>query len=311
MVWIRLIVFILLTGLPVSSFAIPPKPTHSGDAPWATALPSDRLSEFVSQNGVGGSTLITDTRFGWMWAGQPSLKKMNWYDAWNYCDQSRYGGFEDWRLPSYWQLVSIIDSFRHGRFIYQVFSKVNEDMILWSRDDSISIDQPDWDDRYAYFIKGGLLTFEVRDNEFNALCVRGQDYKSDAPEGGDRFAEVQNDLILDKRTGLYWTSARDARSSRYYMWTVPVEREAAIKYCENLSFAGRNNWRLPNIQELVMILQLDARHPSTRMPKMPSTMNQIWSSDVSPLTGYPWRIHTNAQILASDDRLAVFGCVHE
>jgi hypothetical protein len=295
--------------MPALAWAIPPRPTIPQDAPWTEALPLDRSADF-SASTVAGSRLVVDNRFGWMWA-RPSPTKMIWYDAWAYCGNLRAGGFSDWELPGFWQLRSIVDHLASGPYIYAAFNQVHIDHIFWSRDDSISIDQPDWDDRWALFAKRGLFTFERRDEEFHAMCVRGRTPDIQAPAGEERFSEVSTDLILDRRTGLYWTSPRKTSTSRFYMWTVPLPFADATKYCDDLRFAGRSNWRLPNVQELIVIMQPQFRHPMTSMPKLPSSMYPIWTSNSQPRTGYQWKVFANAQVVASDDKIGIFGCVHD
>jgi hypothetical protein len=58
------------------AMAKPLKPSLSGDAPWSTALPMDRSSEFTEST-IGGAKVVVDSRLGWMWA-PPSQKKLEW-----------------------------------------------------------------------------------------------------------------------------------------------------------------------------------------------------------------------------------------
>lgn len=299
---------VLLMFVAGVAMAIPPRPGLPGDAPWTDALAMDRGADFRSQT-VGNDELVVDTRFGWMWA-KPSARRFEWYDAMAYCNNLAAGGYTDWELPGFWQLRSIVDHLAEGPYIYAAFTRVTESHIFWSRDDSISIDQPDWDDRWALFAKRGLFTFEVRDQEFNAMCVRGRAPQVNAPSGEDRFTEEQPDLVLDRRSGLYWTSTRNTKISQFYLWTRNVTFAEAEAYCEKLTFAGRSNWRLPNVQELITIMQPQFRHPMTSMPKMPSSMYPIWTSDSQIKTGYRWMVYSNAQVVAVDDTHGIFGCVH-
>jgi hypothetical protein len=305
----RLFMVPLLFLLPMFAMAIPPKPTLSGDAPWTKALPMERNSEFT-QSTVGGAKVVVDSRLGWMWA-PPSAKKLEWYDAHAYCDSLVYAGYSDWQLPSFWQLRSIVDSNRHGYFVYPVFTQVKTDHILWSRDDSIAIDQPDFDDRWALFMNIGLFTFEEREQEFNAMCVRGKDPVIDAPSGSNRFVEVSPDLIQDQRSGLFWTGPRDRSKSSYYMFTVIKTQQEAREFCTNLSFGGKTDWRLPNVQELISIMQPNVRYPATTMMKLPDAAVPIWSDNVVDETGYAWMVQPNGQAVAGDNPKSIFGCVHE
>jgi Protein of unknown function (DUF1566) len=253
---------------------------------------------------------VVDSRLGWMWA-PPSQKNLEWYDAYAYCDGLSYAGYSDWQLPSFWQLRSIIFHNHHGSFVVPAFAKVKSEHIFWSRDDSIAIDQPDFDDRWAFFVNIGLFTFEEREQEFNAMCVRGKDPVVNAPSGVDRFVEVSPDLIQDKRSGLYWTSIRDTRVSRHYLFTVVKTQAQAKEICSNLNFAGKTNWRLPNVQELISIIQPNFRYPATSMTKLPDSMYPLWTSDAVDETGYGWMVFANGQVVAGDNQESIFGCVHD
>jgi hypothetical protein len=290
------------------AFANPPKPSHSGEFPWDKPLADFRDTDF-SYKFINNDKVVTDKFTNWMWQVKPS-ENMIWYDAYSYCENSNYAGFSDWQLPTYWQLQSIVDHSRSGQHIYSAFSGVKSEHTLWTRDDSIAIDQPDHDDRFAHFVEIGLTTFEVRDQKFNALCVRGE-VAPPAPLTQNRFAEVKPDLILDARAGLYWTSVRNPKVSKTLLFTGPTTFNDAYNYCTNLTFAGMSNWRLPSVQELKTLIRLDVRYPSSGMPKFPATMYSVWSSSTTDVPSLVWRVNSIGEVLRTNDVVAVFGCVHE
>ncbi|MFZ9520571.1 MAG: DUF1566 domain-containing protein [Silvanigrellaceae bacterium] len=290
--------------------ANPPKPSHSGESPWSTPLAEDRTLEF-QKSLAGGDEVVVDKTFGWMWQTNPS-QPMDWYSAYYYCEDSRVGGFSDWQLPSYYQLTSILDYDRPGLYVSPVFNRIQTGDILWSRDDSVAIDQPDFDDRWTLHVKLGLVTFEKRNEPFNALCVRGGTPKRMGPAGKERFVEIQPDIILDKLTNLKWTAPRNEKTSKFWLWTFPGTFSQANGWCYNSKAGGLTNWRLPTIQELGMILDLNRRSPSSWMPKLPSSMYSIWSSTRKPEYDSYFAMFTMGQMASSiETEKQVFGCVHE
>ncbi len=68
---------------------------------------------------------------------------------------------------------------------------------------------------------------------------------SGPPENNLRYQDNLDGTITDNVTGLMWV--RDP-SPTTMNW------ESAVTYCENLDYAGHNDWRLPNINELFSIL---------------------------------------------------------
>ncbi len=70
-------------------------------------------------------------------------------------------------------------------------------------------------------------------------AVRGEAY------GVNAFIENGDGTISDKATGLMWTQS-DSKEGMDWV--------AALKYAESSSFAGYDDWRLPNVKELQGIL---------------------------------------------------------
>lgn len=106
--------------------------------------------------------------------------------------------------------------------------------------------------------------------------------------GGSYTIFESTGLVMDNSTGLYWTRCSISINGipsdgincqghiQRYRWN------DAITSCSRLNFAGRNNWRLPNIKELHSI----AKYNETTFDIVgfneqvfPGTMlNHYWSS---------------------------------
>ena len=76
------------------------------------------------------------------------------------------------------------------------------------------------------------------------------DYK---PSAGKRrftiYAVGTASVTVDDVTGLSWvTNPNDSGTSGTYTWA------GALSACENLSYAGLSDWRLPNLRELLTIV---------------------------------------------------------
>jgi hypothetical protein len=52
---------------------------------------------------------VTDDVTGLMWQQTPAISKLAWSDAKNYCTALRLAGHADWGLPSYVELVSLLN----------------------------------------------------------------------------------------------------------------------------------------------------------------------------------------------------------
>ena len=80
------------------------------------------------------------------------------------------------------------------------------------------------------------------------LAVRG-----DTTYGKNDFVDNGDGTITDRATGLMWMQ-NDLN--------VPVDWEHALLYADTLSFAGYDDWRLPNVKELQSIVDYPGVFPA-------------------------------------------------
>lgn len=69
----------------------------------------------------------------------------------------------------------------------------------------------------------------------------------------DVWVSNNNDTVTDVATGLIWQAEDD---------DVSRNQADAITYCNNLTLGGSSNWRLPNIKELLSIVDYRAHDPA-------------------------------------------------
>ncbi len=82
--------------------------------------------------------VVIDTKLGLMWQDNSEVKniKTNWEDAKLYCNKLTLLGHKDWYLPSYDELLSIVDYGRYKPAIKSSFSNVNITNYYWSSTES-------------------------------------------------------------------------------------------------------------------------------------------------------------------------------
>ncbi|UCE58889.1 MAG: DUF1566 domain-containing protein [Phycisphaerales bacterium] len=114
---------------------------------------------------------------------------------------------------------------------------------------------------------GGTMTQFVR-------CVRGNtDY------GANNFQDNGDDTVTDLATGLMWMKND---SGAGYDW------EAALDYAGNLSFAGHDDWRLPNAKELQSIVDYTRSPTTTNSPAIDPIFNATSILDEGGSTNCPF-----------------------
>jgi hypothetical protein len=102
-------------------------------------------------------------------------------------------------------------------------------------------------------------------------------------------------IITDTTTGLEWTkcSMDNSGTGTLLPYISNCSGTAgqrtwaqAIGDCEALNFAGHSDWRLPNINELLSIMDISKSNPAMDTTCFPSnTVNYFWSSTTTPI--YP------------------------
>ncbi len=87
----------------------------------------------------------------------------------------------------------------------------------------------------------------------------------------ERFLKKEK-VIYDSQTKLYWQMNPSIKN---FTW------DKAIKYCRDLTYSDKSNWRLPNIDELKSLIDYKKYKPAiaTNLIKI-KTDNWYWSSSV-------------------------------
>ena len=129
---------------------------------------------------------------------------------------------------------------------------------------------------YGHLVQSDIIT------ESSVRCVRGLSI----PPYTFKESTVEGKIIVnDTVTNLIWT--KETVSSKTW--------KDALSYCENLSYAGYADWRLPNINELKTILNHNIKYkPYSSFPGIQE--GRIWSSsafkDLSATAA--WAVDTNS-----------------
>ncbi len=91
-------------------------------------------------------TMIRDTSTGLMWEDTPHVRetKITQPHAKEYCSELRLGGFEDWRLPTIHELLTIVDYRRISPAILKAFSYVEDESFYWTKTHVADEDDAFW-----------------------------------------------------------------------------------------------------------------------------------------------------------------------
>lgn len=117
--------------------------------------------------------------------------------------------------------------------------------------------------------------------EAQQMCRAGVPTSTPAAD----FTDNGDGTITHDRTGLMWKRCLEGLSGPECTTGSAINPtwQAALQHADSHSFAGYNNWRLPNIKELGSILELSCWGPAINLAIFPLTDggSYIWSSSPS------------------------------
>lgn len=223
-----------------------------------------------------GDGTISDLVTGLMW--EKGFRRLNFVEAAQAAAAARTGGHADWRLPSIKELYSLMDfrgatgsappermgppgdaqpylNTHYFRFEYPAQGRFIDAQYLT---DTVYLGITMGRDR-AFFgvnfadgrIKGYPQDGGPGRRSYYARFVRGNSLY-----GRNDFRDNGDGTVGDQATGLTWLQADSGDSGFQDRLRATRHKDGrldwreALRFCEDLDFAGRNDWRLPNAKEL-------------------------------------------------------------
>ena len=203
-----------------------------------------------------------------------------------------FGGFFDWRVPTVKELSTLLNSNipYPGPTINTAYFPNTGPSRYWSSTTWVSDNYNAW--RVSFGIFGVSYGHKPTSNCY-VRAVRGGNV-SEQPQ----FVDNNDGTVTDRATGLMWqkctmggqwndvTGGCDGKPEAY-IW------ENALLECEDLDFAGYDDWRLPDCQELHSIVNYYTRYPAINWRYFLNTVSGCyWSSTTT--VNYPisfaWRV---------------------
>ncbi|QAR33716.1 DUF1566 domain-containing protein [Geovibrio thiophilus] len=245
--------------------------------------------------------IVSDNATGFMWqddtdAGDDAARK-TLSQAVSYCDNLTLGGYDDWRVPSFRELESIVDYGRNEPTIDPIFQNTapNSYFLSSSYLSSTLAAQNPGDLLILLFTSG--QRFSYMDGSYFVRCVRGDELQSSFTR--------DNDIVTDAAAGLMWQDDEEAETT-FLAW------QDAINYCEALTLGAYSGWRLPNIRELHTIIDYGTYSPAVYSVFENTYPSSYWSSTGHAVTT-AWRVSFDdgtADISPYTDSFYI-RCVHD
>lgn len=238
---------------------------------------------------VNGDGTVTETVSGLTWNDNVDITA-DWnstFLGWNtICDgqfAATCAGYNDWRFPSEKDALSLITIFKQSPSL----SMSDYFSVIYSRNYWSSTLSPSDSTKAVYY---SLITGETGTADISAVFVsmgvRGTRSSRFIDSGDpDDPADDAGSTIFDKKTGLMWLK-KNGNSG------IGVTFEGALYICNNLILGGYEDWRLPNRNEMLSLLEASMDDISGYEAAFPDTKSFYWtSSSSSAITDNAWQIN--------------------
>ena len=236
---------------------------------------------------------VTDLVTGLMWQKGPA-PKMTYQEAVAGASACRVGGHDDWRLPTIKELYSLIlfsgtDPDPQSAATSSLRPFIDADHFAFEYGDA-SKGERIIDSQYATstkyvsttmhgnetmfgvnFADGRIKGYPVshparqrgRTKTYCVLYVRGN-----AEYGKNQFRDNGDGTITDDATGLTWTKEDSGHFKAGTNRDGKLNWQQALQWAEGLDYAGRSDWRLPNVKELQSIVDYTRSPDTSRSPAL-------------------------------------------
>ena len=187
-----------------------------------------------------------------------------------------------WRIPTPKEFLSLADSeYRIDPIYFDSLFNFHEEghPYVWT------------DTAYMYYdyVYGRVVAATEDEKVYldqlygDLICVSGEKYGEVHSEDYETLSIGNEYIVHDKSTGLFWQ--KDSVSGKSW--------RKALEYCENLAYAGYTDWRLPNKNELITLL--DYSKTDEILSSFPDIQLEVLWSSTSHL-GTSWFVGTDGYI---------------
>ena len=222
-------------------------------------------------------------------------------------NSAKFGGFDDWRLPSIKELYSLFNAdgtdpsgpidpdtgklkpFIDTGFFRFSYGKPDEGERVIDSQYASSTRYTGSSMRGAgklfgvNFADGRIKGYDLlmpsggMEKTFFVLCVRGN------PEyGNNHFHDNTDGSITDRATGLMWSKDDSGQGMNWQDALAWVQKQNTAK------FLGHSDWRLPNVKELQSIVDYSRSPDTTHTPAIDPVLNCSTITNENRETDYPF-----------------------
>ncbi len=238
-----------------------------------------------------GDGTITDNITGLMWQ-KTDGGEMTYENAITYCSSLALGGYNDWRLPTNHELMTINKYDNTNPALNTTYFPKTTAEYWWS-----NLTQVDDASKVWLVNAGGGTGAHSKTETIHAGGTKYIDVRAVRNIYSTSFSVLHftdngNGTITDNYTGLVWQKIQSPNSMTW---------EEALAYASTLSLAGKTDWRVPNVKELQSLNDEKLSKPSFNKTYFTNiSSGNFWSSTTlsAPQPTQAWDINVDYGIVS-------------
>ena len=248
---------------------------YGQDAQYASITCSEQ--DFTVKT-VANQNIVVDNNTGLEWQQDIHLIDFTWNEAWIYCEELEYAGQNDWRLPAPHEIITIHE---YEKSISSSTGISLSSNLVWT---SVT-DMRDPEKALTFDSRDGFsMYYAPKTNIYDTVCVRGRKL----PLAKLTASTINGDTVItDSTTGHIWQPLIQS-NKKIYSWA------QALAICEDLTYAGHDDWRLPNKNELSSLVYFGEYSPVSEFFNFSNEFISSTTDSFSPF--YAVKINLNGEI---------------
>lgn len=183
-------------------------------------------------------------------------------------------GLDDWRVPTPMELLSIVNNGRQNPAFDTVMFPNGKSQSYWTSLPDAGNAANAWTVNFF----AGIGNSKTKTMAFQVRLVSG-DYQANDTSSG-RYTVNEDGTVTDRVTGLMWTQCPEGLSGIDCSVGVATTSVwgASMKAARDSTYAGYDDWRIPNMKEYQSIVAFDRNNPAINTAVFPGEVINFWSS---------------------------------
>lgn len=227
------------------------------------SLPLNRVQLVAS-----GKDTVLDKVTGLQWERSPNQTTLTASNAFNRCNELGVGGFNDWRLPTLVELMTLVDFTVANPAIDAKLFPGTKSAKYWTATERPTAGRVSY--KWAVDFGNGKPEFIDKTPTHLTRCTRTFQTTGEPVAAAERFVvDSDSGVVVDKYTDLRWQRSFSPKLTG---------STGCASFCAGLKTDG-GNWLAPDIRQLMTLVDYTRTSPATDPQPFPDVpIDSFWST---------------------------------